>query len=84
MAARIRRRRNTRVLKTWLFIGGGLVAVVVLLVGLTLAFSGPQVRESELGLANPATDMTLAALSGEFQLSEHKGEVLLLYFSFPG
>ena len=84
MAARIRRRRNTRVFRTWLFIGGGLAAAVVLLVVLTLAFSGPQVRESELGLANPAPDMTLATLSGEFQLSENKGEVLVLYFSFPG
>ena len=84
MAARIRRRRNTRVFRTWLFIGGGLAAAVVLLVVLILAFSGPQVRESELGLANPAPDMTLATLSGEFQLSENKGEVLVLYFSFPG
>lgn len=77
-------RSNARKRKSWRFIGGGLIVAVALLVGLTFAFSGPQVRESELGLANPAPDMTLATLSGDFQLSENRGEVLVLYFSFPG
>ncbi len=30
-----------------------------------------------------APDFTLATLGGNFQLSEHRGEVMLLYFSFP-
>ncbi len=60
------------------------MAAVALLVGLTFAFSGPQSRESALVSANPAPDMTLATLSGDFQLSENQGEVLVLYFSFPG
>ena len=78
------RRSNALGRKSWWFIGGGLIAAVALLVGLTFAFSGPQARESALGPANPAPDMTLATLSGDFQLSENQGEVLVLYFSFPG
>ena len=87
MAAKRRqskKRSNALGRKPWWFIGGGLIAAVALLVGVTFAFSGPQARESELGSANPAPDMTLATLSGDFQLSENQGEVLVLYFSFPG
>ncbi len=79
-----KQRSNPPNRKSWWLIGGGLTAAVALLVGLTFAFSGPQARESELGPANPAPDMTLATLSGDFQLSENQGEVLVLYFSFPG
>ena len=77
-------RSNPRQRRAWWFIGGGLIAAVALLVGLTFAFSGPQEPETELASANPAPDMTLATLSGDFQLSENQGEVLVLYFSFPG
>ncbi len=77
-------RSNARQRRKWWFIGGGLIAAVALLVSLTFAFSGPQARESELVSANPAPEMTLATLSGDFQLSENQGEVLVLYFSFPG
>ena len=79
-----KKRSNAPDRKSWWFIGGGLIAAVALLVGLTFAFSGPQARESGPGSANPAPDMTLATLSGDFQLSENQGEVLVLYFSFPG
>ena len=83
-----RRRRKQRSdaqnRKSWWFIGGGLTVAVALLIGLTFAFSGPETQESEIGLTNPAPDMTLATLSGDFQLSENQGEVLVLYFSFPG
>ena len=79
-----KKRSNAPDRRSWWFIGGGLIAAVALLVGLTFAFSGPQTRESGLGLANPAPDITLATLSGDFQLSENRGEVLVLYFSFPG
>ena len=79
-----KKRSNAPDRRSWWFIGGGLIAAVALLVGLTFAFSGPQAREPELVSANPAPDMTLATLSGEFQLSENRGEVLVLYFSFPG
>ena len=68
----------------WWFIGVGGGGAIALLVVLTYAFSGPQARESELGLANAAPDMTLATLTGDFTLSENRGQVHLLYFSFPG
>ena len=79
-----KKRSNAPQRRTWWFIGAGLIVAVALSVGLTFAFSGPQVRESGLVSANPAPDMTLATLSGDFQLSENQGEVLVLYFSFPG
>ena len=32
----------------------------------------------------PAPDVTLNTADGEFRLSQQRGKVLLLYFSFPG
>lgn len=32
----------------------------------------------------PAPDITLNTADGEFRLSQQRGKVLLLYFSFPG
>jgi len=34
--------------------------------------------------AEPAPDITLNTADGEFRLSQQRGKVLLLYFSFPG
>ena len=71
----------------WWFVGGGLAAGLALLVALTFAIGGPERPEitgQELGSAKAAPDMTLATLDGNFRLSENRGEVLLLYFSFPG
>ncbi len=34
--------------------------------------------------AEPAPDITLNTANGEFRLSQQRGKVLLLYFSFPG
>ncbi len=34
--------------------------------------------------AEPAPDVTLNTLNGEFRLSQQRGKVLVLYFSFPG
>jgi len=31
-----------------------------------------------------APDVALATFQGEFRLSQHRGEVIVLYFSFPG
>ena len=44
-----------------------------------LTGSGKESTSSEL-----APDIILATLGGNFQLAEHRGEVMLLYFSFPG
>ena len=71
----------------WWFIGGGIAGAIALLVAVTFALSGParpEVTGEELGLAEAAPDMTLTTLDGDFRLSENRGEVLLLYFSFPG
>ncbi|MFQ5829185.1 MAG: hypothetical protein ACE5JD_08525 [Candidatus Methylomirabilia bacterium] len=32
----------------------------------------------------PAPDITVRTADGEFRLSEHRGKVLVLFFSFPG
>ncbi len=87
MTAKIRQRikqSSARQLKTWWFLGAGLIAAVALFVGLTFASSGSLAPESGLVSANPAPDMTLVTLSGDFQLSENQGKVLVLYFSFAG
>ncbi len=64
----------------WWFIGGGIVGAIALLVVLTSALSGPKIATG----GEPAPDMILATTDGEFQLSQRRGEVTLLYFSFPG
>lgn len=43
--------------------------------------SGPQPPEAQ---ADEAPDIVLATVDGEFHLSEHRGHVVVLYFSFPG
>ncbi len=64
-------------------------AVVATLVLVTGAFSlfvsglltgsGTESTEKE-----PAPDIVLTTAAGNFQLSEHRGMVVVLYFSFPG
>ncbi len=65
--------------KLW-FIGGGVAGAVALLVVLTSALSGPEPATGR----ELAPDMVLATANGEFQLSDQRGKVSLLYFSFPG
>lgn len=65
--------------KGW-FVGGGAAVVVALLVVLTSALSGPEPATGR-GLA---PDVLLATADGALGLSDRRGEVLLLYFSFPG
>ncbi len=62
----------------------GVVLALAITYGLLAAgprSSGPQPPEA---LAEEAPDIVLATVDGEFQLSEHRGHVVLLYFSFPG
>ena len=61
-----------------------------LFVGLTISailafslFAGHLVGNSRVA-AEPAPDVTLKTANGEFSLSQQRGKVLLLYFSFPG
>ena len=65
--------------KGW-FIGGGVAGAVALLVALTSILSGPEITTG----GEPAPDMVLATADGAFRLSDRRGEVSLLYFSFPG
>ena len=62
------------------FIGGGIAGAVALLVVFTSVLSGPEITTG----GEPAPDMVLDTANGEFQLSDQRGEVSLLYFSFPG
>ncbi|MFQ5852500.1 MAG: hypothetical protein ACE5JU_18215 [Candidatus Binatia bacterium] len=39
---------------------------------------------SPAAVGEPAPDVTLNTANGEFRLSQQRGKVLLLYFSFPG
>ena len=64
----------------WWFTGGGVAGAVALLVVLSSALSNPQL----LGGGELAPDIALATADGAFRLSDHRGEVSLLYFSFPG
>ena len=64
----------------WWFTGGGVAGAGALLVVLSSALSSPQLR----GGGELAPDIALATADGAFQLSDHRGEVSLLYFSFPG
>ena len=69
--------------RKWWFLGGASAAGMTLLVALTLALSGPEATELTVELG-AAPDVVLATLDGDFRVSENRGEVLLLYFSFPG
>ncbi len=61
------------------WVGGGVVAAIALVAILSSIFS-----ESDTASGEIAPDITWATATGEFQLSERRGEALLLYFSFPG
>ena len=64
----------------WWFAGGGAAVAIVLLFVLSTILSGPTTSEPLLA----APDVTLITLSGELRVSDLAGEVVLLYFSFPG
>ena len=64
----------------WWFTGGGVAGAIALLVVVSSALSSPQLPVG----GELAPDITLATTDGVFQLSDHLGEVSLLYFSFPG
>lgn len=36
------------------------------------------------GVSNIAPDVSLDTLQGKYRLSDHRGETLILFFSFPG
>ena len=64
----------------WWFTGGGVAGAIALLVVFSSALSSPQLPVG----GELAPDIALATADGAFRLSDHRGEVSLLYFSFPG
>ncbi len=74
------RRRSLWSRGKWWFITSAVAAAIALLFVLSTSLSGS--KTSEPGITAP--DVTLATLDGEFRLSDQQGDVLLLYFSFPG
>lgn len=63
-----------------------IVPTLVLVIGaFSLFLSGPLTGSgTESTTKELAPDITLATAAGNFQLSEHRGKVVVLYFSFPG
>ena len=71
--------------QVWLLLtGGGALALGVILYSLFASGILGSGSAPEKVSADVAPDITLATADGEFRLSEQRGEVLLLYFSFPG
>ena len=76
-----RRQPKGRRRQRWLSIGAGSL-FVLFVVGVSLVSTGLLgSREAEAGLA---PDITLATTQGELALSQMRGDVAVLYFSFVG
>ena len=60
--------------------------VLALVIGISSLFAGGIFTDlgEDSASSKSAPDITLATATGSFQLSEHQGEVVVLYFSFPG
>ncbi len=89
MSARGKRRQPTRERSssirkrlTWVGVLG--LVLVIAISGLFAATIWLGSREGGSVSAEPAADITLATEAGNFQLSDLRGQVVLLYFSFPG
>lgn len=73
--------------RLWLPIVAGAVILVLGIAALTFftpRLEGPGAKAGARTLAELAPDVTFATAKGPFRLSEQKGKVVLLYFSFPG
>ncbi len=88
MSARAKRPQATRgrssSIRKRLIWGGVLGLILVIVVSGLFAASRLGSPEERSVSAEPAADITLATEAGEFQLSDLRGQVVLLYFSFPG
>ncbi len=62
------------------------VAALVLVTGAFSLFLSGLLTGSgtESATKEPAPDIVLATAAGNFQLSDQRGKVVVLYFSFPG
>ncbi len=89
MSARTKRRQATRgrsssIRKRLIWVGVLGLVLVIVVSGLFAATSRLASPEGGSVSAEPAADITLAAEAGDFQLSDLRGQVVLLYFSFTG
>ncbi len=65
----------------WWFVGGGVTAVIAILIVVSVSLSGPKTSAPLVA----APDLVLGSTSGqEFRVSDARGNPLLIYFSFPG
>ncbi len=78
------RRRSSSIRKRLIWVGVLGLVLVIVVSGLFAATSRLGTSEGESLAAEPAADITLASEAGDFQLSDLRGQVVLLYFSFPG
>ncbi len=89
MSARAKRRQATRersssIRKRLIWVGVLGLVLVMVVSGLFAATSRLGSPEGESVSAEPAANIILANEAGDFQLSDLRGQVVLLYFSFPG
>ena len=77
---------SKRRLNRGLLVLGGSIVVIVGIILVSVLASGSFTKEpsENTPAAQLAPDITLSTAGGEFRLSQQKGKVLLLYFSFPG
>ncbi len=73
----VARRRQVR----WAVLAGALGLFVAWLV---ISNPLPTANNGQFFVAEAAPDITLTTQQGEYRLSEQKGEVVALYFSFVG
>ncbi len=78
------RRRSSSIRKRLTWVGVLGLVLVIVVSGLFAATSRLGIPEGGSVSAEPAADITLATEAGDFQLSDLRGQVVLLYFSFPG
>ncbi|MFQ5812190.1 MAG: hypothetical protein ACE5I2_03215 [Anaerolineae bacterium] len=79
-AKRVRRERG-RKRRGWLVTLAGALFILVV-IGVSLFSTG--LLGSQEASAELAPDLTLATLEGNFRLSQERGNVAVLYFSFVG
>ncbi len=89
MSARAKRRQATRgrsssIRKRLTWVGVLGLVLVIAISGLFAVASRLASPAGESVSAEPAADIILATEVGDFQLSDLRGQVVLLYFSFPG
>jgi hypothetical protein len=61
---------------------GGVIVILAFVVSVVLA--GGLLKGSGKAKGDIAPDITLATTEGDYRISEQRGSVVVLYYSFPG